>query len=388
MTDNHLQILLLEDRASEAELILRELQREGLQVNVRRVCTAADFAAGLKDPALDLILAACALPSHGGGAALEQARLARPETPVILITNSIGEDLASDALNRGATDYVLTPRLARLGPAVRRAMRELTRERQWRQAAVERDEAETRYRAERQRADLQLSRLNEVLRAVRDVNGLMGRERDPERLLAEACRIMVRTRGYRLVWIGRPDADSLRVVPVASAGPATDYLTGITVTCDESPTGRGPIGTAIRRRETCVCQDTAADPAFGPWREAALAHGFATVAAVPMLHAGHLFGAFSVYADQAGAFDGEELRLLEELAADLAFALESIESERERVRLQEEIALREQQLNSFFSSATAGLALLDKDLRFVRVNRDAGRHERSDARRASGPDGA
>jgi PAS domain S-box-containing protein len=189
----------------------------------------------------------------------------------------------------------------------------------------------------RKQMESQIQHLNEILRAVRDVGELIVRERNPDRLLADACSTLARTRGYRLVWIGGVVPDSKRVVALASAGLSTDYVDSVTVTWDASDTGRGPIGTALRERKTIVCQDTAADPSFAPWRDPALARGYHSLAAAPMIHNGRLFGVLSVYADRPAAFNGEELRLLNELAADLAFALQTIEYERERKQAEEDL---------------------------------------------------
>ena len=131
---------------------------------------------------------------------------------------------------------------------------------------------------DRKQAELRIQHLNEVLRAVRDVGELIVRERDPGRLLAEACNTLVRTRGYQLVWVGGTVPDSNRVVPLASAGPSADYLDEVVITWDESDVGRGPVGTALRERQTYVCEDTAIDSDFAPWREAALARGYRSIA--------------------------------------------------------------------------------------------------------------
>ncbi|MHB0956300.1 MAG: PAS domain S-box protein [Pirellulaceae bacterium] len=191
--------------------------------------------------------------------------------------------------------------------------------------------------SERKRTESQVQHLNEVLRAVRDVGELIVRERSKEKLLAEACKTLVRTRGYRMVWIGGVVPDSKRVVPLASAGPATDYLDVVTVTWDESVTGRGPVGTALRERRAIVCDDTATDSNFALWREPALACGYRSLAAAPMIHGDRVFGAIAVYADRPAAFDDAELRLLSELAADLAFALQAIEDERERKYVEQDL---------------------------------------------------
>ena len=93
---------------------------------------------------------------------------------------------------------------------------------------------------ERKRGELCIQHLNEVLRAVRDIGELIVRERNADRLLAEACNTLVRARGYRLVWIGGVVPGSKRVAPLASAGQAADYLDAVAITWDDSETGRGP----------------------------------------------------------------------------------------------------------------------------------------------------
>ena len=80
-----------------------------------------------------------------------------------------------------------------------------------------------------------------VLRASGAINALMVRERDPRRLLAEASKILVETRGYQLAWIGLVKPNSKQVVPEASAGNDAGYLDAVSITWDETPTGQRPI---------------------------------------------------------------------------------------------------------------------------------------------------
>jgi PAS domain S-box-containing protein len=141
-----LQILNLEDRVIDAELVLHELKHEGISCSVRRVWTEAEFASELKNPALGLILADYSLPNYDGLSALKLARRERPEVPFIFVTANLGEETAIDALHEGATDYVFKHRLNRLGPAVRRTLREARDRRQLAQAEKQLAENERRYR--------------------------------------------------------------------------------------------------------------------------------------------------------------------------------------------------------------------------------------------------
>jgi len=122
---NPISILVLEDRSADAELMMLELQREGIAFTAKRVWTEMDFSDQLRNYSPDLILADYSLPSYDGLAALKLAEKESPGTPFILVSGGLGEEIAIEALHHGATDYVLKQRLTRLGPAVRRAMREV-----------------------------------------------------------------------------------------------------------------------------------------------------------------------------------------------------------------------------------------------------------------------
>lgn len=116
-----LQLLLLEDSLSDTELMLYELRRAGFDVTCRRVDNERDFLAAL-DTEFDLILADYNLPQFTGLRALQLATQRGVETPFILVSGKIGEDLAVEAIRLGATDYLLKDRLARLGAAVEHAL--------------------------------------------------------------------------------------------------------------------------------------------------------------------------------------------------------------------------------------------------------------------------
>lgn len=119
-----LNILILEDVDTDAELVERELSKADIQFSSKRVETKEDFLKELKDLAPDLILSDYTLPSIDGVSALKIAQEKCPDVPFIFVTGSLGEERAIEALKSGATDYVLKERLLRLAPVVRRALRE------------------------------------------------------------------------------------------------------------------------------------------------------------------------------------------------------------------------------------------------------------------------
>lgn len=117
-------ILHVEDNPTDADLIEHTLIAGGLQVEITRVDARESFLAGLDRRPLDLILCDYRLPQFHGLTALDLAREHRPDVPFIFVSGTLGDDLAADTLRHGAADYLLKDRLARLVPAVRRAVDE------------------------------------------------------------------------------------------------------------------------------------------------------------------------------------------------------------------------------------------------------------------------
>ncbi|WP_414571270.1 response regulator [Nostoc sp. CCY 9925] len=143
---NVLRFLLLEDSLLDAELTEAMLAEAGIDCELVRVETGADFLAAITTEAFDLILADYALPSFDGISALEIARNKCPEVPFIFVSAALGEELAIEALKNGATDYVLKQRLGRLVPSVQRALREAKERRERQQAEESLQKSEAKYR--------------------------------------------------------------------------------------------------------------------------------------------------------------------------------------------------------------------------------------------------
>ncbi len=119
-------LILIEDIPSEAEIAVRHLEAGGFSCSWKRVDSEAALRRELALSTPDLILSDFTLPGFDGLEALELAREITPETPFIFLSGTLGEERAIDALQRGALDYVLKTNMARLAPAVRRALNEAT----------------------------------------------------------------------------------------------------------------------------------------------------------------------------------------------------------------------------------------------------------------------
>ncbi|HEX8898048.1 MAG TPA: response regulator, partial [Chthoniobacterales bacterium] len=126
-----LRVLIVEDSASDAELLIRELRRAGYEPQWERVDNEPDYLQKLESE-YDLIISDYAMPQFDGIRALRLLRERGSQAPFILVSGTMGEETAVAAMKEGASDYLLKDRLARLGPAVARvlAQSKLSRERE------------------------------------------------------------------------------------------------------------------------------------------------------------------------------------------------------------------------------------------------------------------
>ncbi len=141
-----LRVLIVEDNPQDAELVVRALQRAGFTPDWRRVETEAAFLGSL-DAGFDIILSDFAMPQFDGLRALALLQQHGLDVPFILVSGTIGEDAAVEAMKQGAADYLLKDRLARLGRAVTQALAQQRLRAESRAGALALARAEAQYRS-------------------------------------------------------------------------------------------------------------------------------------------------------------------------------------------------------------------------------------------------
>jgi PAS domain S-box-containing protein len=195
----------------------------------------------------------------------------------------------------------------------------------------------------RQQAEEALRQVNRALKTLSEANQALVRATQEADLLQEICRVIVDTGGYRLAWVGLAEADREKMVrPVARAGYDAGYLKSLGITWADVPRGQGPTGTAIRTGRVTVARDIATDPRFGPWREEALKRGYASSIVFPLLTQGRVWGALNIYAPEPDAFGPEEVKLLSDLADNVAYGINALRAQEARRR--NAAALRESEI--------------------------------------------
>jgi signal transduction histidine kinase len=127
-----LRALLVEDDPDDAQLLIEELTRSELRPVTQRVTTESDLRCALQHGEWDIILSDFSLPQLDAYRTLDIVRELQIDTPVIVVSGSLGEERAVSLLRSGASDFVLKDRLARLAPAIERERREAQRRREQR----------------------------------------------------------------------------------------------------------------------------------------------------------------------------------------------------------------------------------------------------------------
>lgn len=188
-TDQVLRLLILEDSPVDAELEVAMIEDAGYPCHWDRVQTRQEFVDRVESTDYDLILADYTLPAFDGLSALHLLRSQGLDVPFVLISGTIGEEIAIESLKAGATDYVLKDRLRRLVPVVQRALAERAERRQREQAELAVRVSDARYRELFENA-------NDIV-YTRDLNGKM---------------LSINKAGERLTGFSREQAVTMNIV--------------------------------------------------------------------------------------------------------------------------------------------------------------------------------
>jgi PAS domain S-box-containing protein len=178
--------------------------------------------------------------------------------------------------------------------------------------------------AERDTAEECLLRLNRLYLVLSKTSHAIVRTKTQESLFESVCRIAVEDGGFLLAWVGLLQEGGSEVQKTASFG-ATGYLQEVGTETIDDLFAMGPSGTSVCTGTCCICNDFAASPR--PWHERGAAYGLRASASVPLKLGGKLIGALTLYAGEKDFFDRQETALLQQMGADLSFALKNFNQE-------------------------------------------------------------
>jgi diguanylate cyclase (GGDEF)-like protein/PAS domain S-box-containing protein len=244
----------------------------------------------------------------------------------------------------------------------------------------------TRDITQRKANEAKIKRLNRIYSVLSGINTTIVRVREEDELFSEACRIAVEHGKFSFAWIGKFDANTQQLTPVAQAGRDGGYLAQINLASRENTAGNYPlIAKSLTEAKPVICNDIASDERMAAWSSEALSRGYLAMVVLPLILEGKPVGVFVLYAAETGVFDEEEMRLLIEMAGDISFALDHLKKEAKLNYLAyfdvitglANRALFYERLGQHLHDAQSGetIAVLAIDLeRFRDINETFGRH--------------
>lgn len=304
-----LRLLLVEDSDDDALLILQCLARHGYDCVTRQVMTAKGLTEALAEEHWDIILCDYVMPGFDALAALEIVRQQKVEIPVIIVSGTVGEDVAVASLKHGAQDYILKQNMTRLGPAVESEL-----------------EAASAGRYSRLLEAIAVSH-SEVLEMI-----LNGSVLTPILDLI-ARRIEKLSQGEALCSVLLADETGTLLLPGSAPSLPEEYTRAITPLKIGAEVGS--CGRAAALKETVIVEDVATHPNWESVREVALKHGLQACWSVPVFSSGReVVGTMAIYHRTPRAPSVDELSWVESAAKLVGVAIERCRSE---VRLREQL---------------------------------------------------
>lgn len=217
--------------------------------------------------------------------------------------------------------------------------------------------------------ELRMMRLSRLYAALSQCSEHIMRCDDPEALFPLVCRDAVQIGGLKMAWIGLIDEASRMVRPVAQFGSGIEYLEGIEISVDEaSPYGQGPTGSSLRNGRPFWCQDFQHDPLTEAWHERGVRYGWGASACLPLYQNNRVVGGLTIYADAAGFFDEAERDLLQEMAANIGFALDQFFRQAELDRQQRELQATKNELQDTLDAIPDLMFEVDVEGRYYKAH--------------------
>ena len=292
-----------------------------------RVLTALSASEGLKilqDGECSAIISDYEMPGMDGIQFLKIVRERYPRMPFIIFTGKGREEIVIESLNSGADYYV------RKGGEPKAQFAELS--------------SHVRHAVELRESQGKVARLNRLYLVLSRINEAIVRIHDRRTLMEEVCKIAVHEGGFIRAWFGFEDPETRKVTAMVASGTVDGFFTNVHESDEPLPAGSGLAITATRQGQSSISNDILADPAMETWAPEARAAGYRAAAAFPITMCSKSRGAITFFAQSPGFFTETEIALLSELCEDISYALDMIDMEASRRRIQNELEQSRRQL--------------------------------------------
>jgi PAS domain S-box-containing protein len=179
--------------------------------------------------------------------------------------------------------------------------------------------------------------LNRTLRTISEINQLIVREFNKDKLLYETCKILVEHGKFASAWIGLVDEERKTIFPAAQYGFSKKYKHSLDLRFDNSNKGKGIVATAVRAGKDIICYDIKSDKRFSGWWKIIKGMGFGASAAFLLKIDHKIIGAINVNLASGAQLTKDMIDLLDELAGDISLALRLMGESNARTKAEESL---------------------------------------------------
>jgi PAS domain S-box-containing protein len=213
------------------------------------------------------------------------------------------------------------------------------------------------------KAEEQLRKLNHIYSLLSDINQAIVRTREPKELYEKVCNIAVEQGGFGMTWIGLVDETSQKLEVIAKSGRTDGYHKCVSISLKSKPLSYCPIDNALRNGKHDICK-IIENEEMDPCQKIIYDLGFRSSASFQLMVSGVVKGVLTFYSYEPDFFDEAELKLLDELALDISFAMEYAEKEARRKLAEETLRIK----NQVFENSIASQSIADSSGRITYVN--------------------
>lgn len=219
--------------------------------------------------------------------------------------------------------------------------------------------------SERKEAEKRLYHANRLYAVLSEVNQTIIRTPARDQLFQNICRIAIEFGKFKFAWIAIKQEGEEALTIAAFEGIAKDFSEKMRMFVHDMVAGRGKLGEAVRNGHSYLCNDIRNDPEMRQWSAEAENQGCRSYAAFPFRISGKASGFLFLCSEEVSFFDAGEIKLLEEVAGDIAYALKNMEVEEKRSHVEKELVQHKEQLEELVRERTAQLENANKQLKEI-----------------------
>jgi PAS domain S-box-containing protein len=360
-TDNSIHVLLIEDNPGDVRLISEMLQEaKGRKIVLEHCATLTQGLQALSKNDFSILLLDLTLPDSIGFDTFVKVYTQNPQIPIVVLTGTNDEELAIKSVRTGAQDYLIKGQIdgSLLSRSISYAIERAGLLRVVQQELIERKAMES-----------MLRKINRALHVLSECNEIVVRATEENVLAEKICGAITILGEYQFAWVAFTEPNDVKSIqPIAIVG-SKDGNSPEEASAWFKRDPDSPLSEALKTGKVVVCDDVTVDKRCSNLRAEADKLGYRSFVILPLVTGGKTLGVVQICSREPDRFDSEELKLLDELKEDIAYAIVSIRTEKERKQTEEALRESEEIFDQFLTKSPVLVYIKDEQHRFKKLSK-------------------